>query len=140
MHNKQKGFTLIELMVVIALIALLASVILASVRTAGAKGRDAARRENLSAVKLALELNFNDSNSFPAGNEVDWAILSGPLSSFLPSGVPADPVDAWPEPLYKSTGSVYSIYMQYESGASCKTGGSGVDPAWFGATVPFCEQ
>jgi prepilin-type N-terminal cleavage/methylation domain-containing protein len=144
MHNKQRGFTLIELMVVLALIALLASVILASVRTAGAKGRDAARRENLSAVKLALELRFNELNNYPtvAGETTPWtdASISSALTAYLPGGAPKDPLDpVWHAPYYTSNGSVYSIKMEFENGDICKTGGSGVDPAWFGG-AELCEK
>ena len=62
MYNKnyKKGFTLIELLVVIAIIGMLSSVVLASLNSARAKGRDAKRLADLRAIATALELYYND--------------------------------------------------------------------------------
>ncbi len=61
-----KGFTLIELLVVIAIIGLLSSVILASLNTARAKGRDAQRKAEMLQVQQALELYASDhSGAYP---------------------------------------------------------------------------
>ena len=66
--NTQKGFTLVELLVVIAIIGILSSVVLASLNTARAKGRDAKRVSDLNQIRVALELFFNDqpAASYPA--------------------------------------------------------------------------
>lgn len=61
----QKGFTLIELLVVIAIIGLLASVVLLSLNSARAKSRDAKRVSDVRQIASAMELYFNDSNSYP---------------------------------------------------------------------------
>ncbi len=61
-----KGFTLIELLVVIAIIGLLSSVVLASLNTARARGRDARRLSDLQQVQIALELYRSDNGGYPA--------------------------------------------------------------------------
>ena len=66
---KQKsstGFTLIEIMVVIAIIALLASVVLVTLAAAKQKSRDAKRLADVRQLASAMELYFNDNTSFPA--------------------------------------------------------------------------
>lgn len=63
--NTQRGFTLIELLVVISIIGLLSSIILASLNTARAKGRDAARISDMRQLRIALELYRNDNGSYP---------------------------------------------------------------------------
>lgn len=66
MRNKNKaGFTLIELLVVIAIIGLLASVVLLALNSARAKSRDAKRLADIRQIASAMELYFNDINSYP---------------------------------------------------------------------------
>ena len=55
------GFTLIELLVVIAIIGILASFAIASFTSAQAKGRDSRRKDDLDAIKKALELFKGDT-------------------------------------------------------------------------------
>lgn len=59
------GFTLIELLVVISIIGLLASVVLVSIQSARAKSRDAKRIGDMNQLAKALELYFNENNSYP---------------------------------------------------------------------------
>jgi len=65
LRNKNKGFTLIELLVVIAIIGLLASVVLLALNGARAKARDAKRIADIRQMASAMELYFNDINSYP---------------------------------------------------------------------------
>ena len=66
LRNKNKlGFTLIELLVVIAIIGLLASVVLLALNSARAKSRDAKRLADIRQIASAMELYFNDVNSYP---------------------------------------------------------------------------
>ncbi len=64
--NTRKGFTLIELLVVIAIIGILSSVVLASLSTARQKSRDAKRISDIGQIQLALELYFDQSQSYPS--------------------------------------------------------------------------
>jgi len=60
--RSKKGFTLIELLVVISIISLLSSIVLASLNTARAKARDAARVASLKQVQNAIELYASNHN------------------------------------------------------------------------------
>lgn len=64
-QKTQKGFTLIELLVVIAIIGLLASVVLLALGSARQKSRDAKRLADVRQLASAMELYFNDNNSYP---------------------------------------------------------------------------
>jgi prepilin-type N-terminal cleavage/methylation domain-containing protein len=73
MHNfttlKTRAFTLIELLVVIAIIGLLASVVLASLQSARASARDAARVSAVKELQKALELYRNTNRgNYPCLN------------------------------------------------------------------------
>ncbi len=112
MKNTKKGFTLIELLVVIAIIGVLAAVIIASINSARARGRDAQRVSDIRQLSTALELYYN-SNGFvyPAKGPAFTANPSVLVTQgFIPK-IPTDP----------STGSNY-LYFGLGSGAGACTG------------------
>jgi prepilin-type N-terminal cleavage/methylation domain-containing protein len=65
MKVHQKGFTLIELIVVISIISLLSSVVLSSLNTVRAKARDSQRLSDMVQLRNALQLYYNDHGSYP---------------------------------------------------------------------------
>lgn len=65
---KDKGFTLIELMVVIALIGMLSSFILASLTNAKMKGQNARRITDLQNMQIALEYYLDKYHVYPSSD------------------------------------------------------------------------
>ncbi|MEK7641893.1 MAG: type II secretion system protein [Patescibacteria group bacterium] len=59
MKKFTRGFTLIELLVVIAIIGILSSVVLVSLNSARAKGKDARIVSDVQQVRTALESGYN---------------------------------------------------------------------------------
>jgi prepilin-type N-terminal cleavage/methylation domain-containing protein len=66
--EQQKGFTLIELLVVISIIALLSSVVLATLSDARARARNTNRTQIAKQYQNALELYHSDNNGYPCGD------------------------------------------------------------------------
>jgi len=63
--NKQKGFTIIELIVVIAIIAVLAAIVLVNVTQYISRGKDASIKGNMSSmVTIAAAYYDNNSSSY----------------------------------------------------------------------------
>ena len=81
---KQRGLTLIELLVIIAIIGILISVVVVSLGGARAGGRDTKRQTNIRQISTALELYYNENIAY-----VQSAVMPTSIGTFL-SQVPKD--------------------------------------------------
>jgi prepilin-type N-terminal cleavage/methylation domain-containing protein len=88
----RKGFTLIEILIVVAIIALLASTVLIGLGTVTQKGRDARRISDLKSIQVGLELYFTKTGSYPP-TPANWSDLQATLkgAAIGVSTVPNDP-------------------------------------------------
>lgn len=75
---KMRGFTLIELLVVFSIVAMLSSIVLASLATAKNKAILSAKMQSIDQIVLAMQLYYQDNADFPP----------------LPSGGPLAPVES----------------------------------------------
>lgn len=68
MLKKKTGFTLVELLVVVAIIAILVTIVIIAInpRTVIQQTNDTKKRSEMNQIKTALQLYFNDNNSYPA--------------------------------------------------------------------------
>ena len=91
------GFTLIELIMVVAIISLLTSIVLSSLTTARQKGEDATRVQAVHEVQSALQLYLTANNgSYPGGDQTT-------LASFLSDGTQKYIGSIDPRIIYKGT-------------------------------------
>lgn len=64
--SKQRGFTFIEILVVVTIIAVISGVAVATYTTTNRKARDSRRRADLEQVRSALELCRSEAGQYPA--------------------------------------------------------------------------
>ncbi len=87
---KQKGFTLIELMVVIAIIGILAGIVMVSLGGARANARDARRQSDMRQFNTAMELCYDDATCNSNQAYLQSADMPTAVGTYLVS-VPTDP-------------------------------------------------
>ena len=147
---RQKGFTLVELLVAIGIIGILSSIAVVSVSNVRAKARDAKRIGDIKQVQTALESYFNDRNAYPATAQAELggataAVLCGHKGaeqdvvydfSAAPANkaacdevtylnpVPKNPTPNGKDYAYDSTaGDTYTLKFKLESGSGTLAAG-----------------
>lgn len=85
LRNGKKGFTLMELLIVIIVIAVLAAIALPKFVNSGARSKEAALKSNLKIYRNAITLFTNDTGAYPA-TLAALAATSAPASGLDATG------------------------------------------------------
>src|SRR3989338_9469559 len=120
----KKGFTLLELVTVMAILAILAGILFGNFTSSLIKGRDSKRKQDLENVQKALEVYYFENNLYPTAA----ASLTGglPWSSALVDNqavpktfmqkLPIDPMSSTGYTyVYQSDGTFYKLYSCLEN-------------------------
>lgn len=89
--QSEAGFTLIEMMIVVAIIAILVAVLVPNFIRARAQAQTAACEANLKEIATILELYQTDHQEYPAGNNTAVDATDTDLAPYLKQK-PIDPV------------------------------------------------
>jgi prepilin-type N-terminal cleavage/methylation domain-containing protein len=66
-NNRNRGFTLLELLVVVAMIGTLSTVVLASMGSAREKGKIATAQSQMAEFEKAIDIQYLDTGFYPGG-------------------------------------------------------------------------
>lgn len=105
--TSKSGFTLIELVVVIAIISILTALLSVNFVSIRQRGRDAQRKSDLRQIQSALELYRSDQGGYPASITCGVALASG-TTTYMQK-IPCDPSGT----SYSYNGGAY--YYNYSS-------------------------
>jgi len=117
---KKQGFTLMEILIVIAMLGILATIIFGTYLNSLKKGRDSRRKQDLEQVSRALELYYSEQGQYPAEIEVIFGEkLDNPDSDdeniFYMKLLPTDPTSGY-DYIYKTTDQQdYQLYSCLEN-------------------------
>jgi len=116
MNKKEKGFTLIEMLVVVAVIGLLASLILVGLSSFRTRGRDTRRVADTKEIQNGLELYYMKNGSYPVLTSGNWDDLEQELvnANIGITNLPQDPTAPTRSYDYGSDGQHYVIAVTIE--------------------------
>ncbi len=127
MDNK-KGFTLIELMLVVIIIGVLVSMVVPRLAGRSEEARIAAAKADINAnISVALDLFELDNGKYPTTDEGLSALRAKPglASNWKGPYLKKEPVDPWSKKyIYRSPGEHNPDYDLYSYGPDGKEGGS----------------
>lgn len=106
MRKNVSGFTIVELLIVVVVIGILAAITTVAFRGISQRSRDSSRKNDISAIKKALELYYIDNGAYPPGSctagckinaswsstsDGSWPNLANALVPKYISEMPVDP-------------------------------------------------
>lgn len=128
---KQGGFSLIEIMVVIVILGILASIVVPKIMNRPDEARTIKAKQDILAIQNALDLYKLDNGSYPTTEQGVLALVEKPTSTPVPSNwqsyLKRLPQDPWGrEYNYLSPGEHGDIDI-FTFGADGEMGGEGKD-------------
>jgi prepilin-type N-terminal cleavage/methylation domain-containing protein len=147
--NKNKGFTLLEMLITVAIIALLSGIIMTSLTGSKAKSRDATRISGMGNIQLALELFYDKCQRYPnassgAVSTSDSCTVNGNSYNILNfiSKIPPVPAGITGQTKFdynvNSDNSDYFLHIQIEKTNDALQNSISI-PSWYTAGTISCD-
>jgi len=129
--NGESGFTLLEVMIVLIIVAILAGLVAVNVMGRPDEAKATATKTNISTIQGALKMYRLDNGAYPTTDQGLKALIERPTTPPVPGSwsqggyLSAPAEDGWGKPYeYVSDGSVFTIRSL---GKDAKPGGEGID-------------
>jgi general secretion pathway protein G len=132
-NRSQLGFTLIEVMVVIAIIGIMATLIVPQIMSKPNEARVIAAKQDISSIIQALKLYRLDNSRYPTTEQGLSALVAKPTSEPIPQNwkpngyVDRLPKDPWGFAYQYSNPGTRAEIDVFSLGADNKLGGTGFD-------------
>ncbi|OJZ18298.1 MAG: type II secretion system protein GspG [Thiobacillus sp. 65-29] len=132
-HKRAGGFTLIEIMVVVAILGILAALVVPKIMGRPDEARIVAARQDIAAIRQALNLYRLDNQRYPTTEQGLQALVEKPATSPIPANWKAGgylerlPKDPWGAPYQYLNPGLRGEVDIYSLGADGATGGAGND-------------
>lgn len=132
-QQKQMGFTLIEIMVVIVILGILASLIVPKIMGRPDEARIVAAKQDMSSIMQALKLYKLDNQRYPSTEQGLQALVVKPNAEPLPKNWKTGgylerlPIDPWGNPYQFLNPGLHGELDIISLGADGASGGEGND-------------
>ncbi|MFK0089236.1 type II secretion system major pseudopilin GspG [Pseudomonas sp. NPDC090755] len=134
MRAQQRGFTLIEIMVVVVILGVLAALVVPQIMNRPDQAKVTAARSDIQAISMALDIYKLDNHGYPSTQQGLDALVSKPSGtplarSWNPGGyLKRLPVDPWGNAYqFIVPGGEGSAYELFSFGADGRAGGEGLN-------------
>ena len=129
--RRMRGFTLIEVMVVIVILGILAALVVPKVMSRPDEARVVAAKQDISAIMQALKLYKLDNRRYPSGEQGLQALVVKPTTTPVPdnwkSYLDKLPQDPWGKPYQYVVPGLKGEVDVMSLGADGAPGGEGFD-------------
>src|SRR3984885_7409633 len=132
-NRRQRGFTLIEIMVVIAILGILAALIVPKIMSRPDEARRVAAKQDIGTVMQALKLYRLDNGRYPTQEQGLRALIEKPGTDPVPNNwkdggyLERLPNDPWANAYQYLNPGVHRRIAVFSYGADSKAGGEGND-------------
>ena len=129
--NKQSGFSLIEIMVVVVILGILASIVVPKIISRPDEARVVKAKQDVLSIQNALDLYKLDNGFYPSTDQGLIALVEKPSSNPIPANwqlyLKSLPKDPWGrEYMYLNPGEHGEVDV-FTYGASGQAGGTGIN-------------
>lgn len=123
LKNNKKGFTIVELLIVIVVIGILALLVVTTYGGIQAKARNAKRSADIAAVQTQLEAFFSQNAYYPSLTDMNSATWLSTNMKSLDTAALIDPSNATQSKLLvnPAVAKSYGYVVTDIAGASCET-------------------
>ena len=129
----QGGFTLIEILVVVVILGILASIIVPKIMKRPEEARRTKAKMDIKAIETALNLYRLDNGVYPSTEQGLDALVTKPTTGFIPKNWKEDgyldkvPKDPWENPFAYLSPGLHKEFDLESYGADGVDGGEGKD-------------
>jgi general secretion pathway protein G len=130
-----KGFTLVELLVVIVVLGILASISIVAYNGTQGRARDSRRQNDISELAKGLELYYLDNHKYPTSGgatvttntwnttaDASWSTFVTALKPYMDNNVPSDPTSTPNANIMTPNGYNYAYFSNSSPTVTCGAG------------------
>ncbi len=131
--RQMRGFSLIEVMVVVVILAILAAIVVPKIMSRPDQAKEVAARQDIKAIETAMDLYKFDNGMYPSTQQGIQALVAKPTASPIPQNwqpggyLKRLPVDPWGHRYHYADPGQHGAIDIFSYGEDNQPGGKGVN-------------